>query len=136
MCLFSKWLWWLTSLNMYFCDNVYRDEFKALYIYIYIYIHVCVCVCVCVHTLEEGMATHSSILDWEIPWTEKHGRLESTGLHSRTWLKQLGMQWTNNMCVYVSEYKKCIYTFWLEKYFLKIYFFHIKYLSSFKILCL
>ena len=25
--------------------------------------------------LEEGMATHSSILIWEIPWTEKHGRL-------------------------------------------------------------
>ena len=25
--------------------------------------------------LEEGMATHSSILTWEIPWTEKPGRL-------------------------------------------------------------
>ena len=23
--------------------------------------------------LEEEMATHSSILAWEIPWTEKHG---------------------------------------------------------------
>ena len=23
--------------------------------------------------LEEGMATHSSILAWEIPWTEKAG---------------------------------------------------------------
>ena len=30
--------------------------------------------------LEEGMATHSSILAWEIPWTEKHGGLQSTGL--------------------------------------------------------
>ena len=29
--------------------------------------------------LEEGMATHSSILIWEIPWTEKHGRLQSIG---------------------------------------------------------
>ena len=27
--------------------------------------------------LEEGMATHSSILAWEIPWTE-----EPRGLHS------------------------------------------------------
>ena len=27
--------------------------------------------------LEEGMATHSSILAWEIPWTEKPGRLQS-----------------------------------------------------------
>ena len=25
--------------------------------------------------LEEGMATHSSILSWEIPWTEEPGRL-------------------------------------------------------------
>ena len=28
---------------------------------------------------EEGMATHSSILAWEIPWTEESGRLQSTG---------------------------------------------------------
>ena len=26
------------------------------------------------------MATHSSILAWEIPWTEEPGRLQSTGL--------------------------------------------------------
>ena len=25
--------------------------------------------------LEEGMATHSSILTWRIPWTEEPGRL-------------------------------------------------------------
>ena len=29
--------------------------------------------------LEEGMATHSSILVWQIPWTEEPGRLESMG---------------------------------------------------------
>ena len=29
--------------------------------------------------LEEGMATHSSILAWEIPWTEEPGGLQSTG---------------------------------------------------------
>ena len=29
---------------------------------------------------EEGMATYSSILAWEIPWTEEPGRLESMGL--------------------------------------------------------
>ena len=28
--------------------------------------------------LEEGMGTHSSILAWEMPWTEKPGRLQST----------------------------------------------------------
>ena len=27
--------------------------------------------------LEEGMATHSSILAWEIPWTEEPSRLYS-----------------------------------------------------------
>ena len=30
--------------------------------------------------LEEGLATHYSILDWRIPWTEKPGGLQSVGL--------------------------------------------------------
>ena len=30
--------------------------------------------------LEEGLATHSSVLAWRIPWTEEPGRLPSTGL--------------------------------------------------------
>ena len=29
--------------------------------------------------LKEGMATHSSILDWSIPWTEEPGGLQSIG---------------------------------------------------------
>ena len=29
--------------------------------------------------LEEGMATHSSILVWRIPWTEEAGGLRSMG---------------------------------------------------------
>ena len=29
--------------------------------------------------LEKGIATHSSILAWRIPWTEEAGRLQSTG---------------------------------------------------------
>ena len=29
--------------------------------------------------LEEGMATHSSILAWKTPWTEEPGGLQSTG---------------------------------------------------------
>ena len=29
--------------------------------------------------LEKRMATHSSFLDWKIPWTEEHGRLQSMG---------------------------------------------------------
>ena len=30
--------------------------------------------------LEEGMATHSSILAWRIPWPEEPGGLQSVGL--------------------------------------------------------
>ena len=30
--------------------------------------------------LEEDMATHSSVLAWEIPWTEEPGGLQSMGL--------------------------------------------------------
>ena len=30
--------------------------------------------------LEEGMATHSSILAWRVPWTEEPGGLQSMGL--------------------------------------------------------
>ena len=53
---------------------------------------MCVCVCVCVTererekytqiflcSLEEEMATHSSILAWEIPGIEEHGGLQSEG---------------------------------------------------------
>ena len=31
------------------------------------------------HPLEKGMATHSSILAWRIPWREEPGRLQSMG---------------------------------------------------------
>ena len=34
--------------------------------------------------LEEGTATHSSILAREIPWTEEPGGLQSTGSRSQT----------------------------------------------------
>ena len=30
-------------------------------------------------SLEKGMATHSSILAWRIPWIEEPGRLSPTG---------------------------------------------------------
>ena len=35
--------------------------------------------------LEKEMATHSSILAWEIPWTEEPGGLQSMGLQ-KNWL--------------------------------------------------
>ena len=43
--------------------------------------------------LEEGMATHSNILAWKLPWTEEPGGLQF--IHkvakSWTWLKQFNM---------------------------------------------
>ena len=40
--------------------------------------------------LEKGMATHSSILAWRIPWTEKRGRLQSMGS------QRAGHNWATN----------------------------------------
>ena len=34
--------------------------------------------------LEEGLATHSSVLAWRIPWTEEPGGLQSIGSQSGT----------------------------------------------------
>ena len=34
--------------------------------------------------LEEGMATHPSILSWRLPWTEEPGGLQSIVLQSWT----------------------------------------------------
>ena len=41
-------------------------------------------------SLEEEMATHSSILARVIPWLEEPGRLKSTGLQKR-WTRQKGL---------------------------------------------
>ena len=34
--------------------------------------------------VEKGMAAHSSILAWTIPWTEEPGRLQTMGCNSAT----------------------------------------------------
>ena len=39
--------------------------------------------------LEEGLATHSSILAWRIPWTGDPGRLQSMGLQRADMIEQL-----------------------------------------------
>ena len=36
--------------------------------------------------LKKGMATHSSILAWRIPWSEEPGELQSMGSQSQTQL--------------------------------------------------
>ena len=66
--------------------------------------------------LEKGMTTHSSILDWRIPWTDEPGKLQT--LRSQT-VKQ---DWVINtfpfldnetLFVTASEYKKVWLNIWL-----------------------
>ena len=55
--------------------------------------------------LAEGMATHSSVLAWGIPWTKKPGRIQSTGSqrvrHSRATKHSLAHieldRWTDSL---------------------------------------
>ena len=46
------------------------------------------------YLLEEKMAIHSSIIDWEIPWTEKSGRLQSMGS------QRVRHNWSNWACTH------------------------------------
>ena len=44
--------------------------------------------------LEKGMATHSSILAWKIPWTEEPGGLQSVGL------LRVGHDWATSLSLF------------------------------------
>ena len=44
----------------------------------------------------EGLATHSSILAWRIPWTEQPGWLQPIELESQTRLKSLSTWYLKN----------------------------------------
>ena len=68
--------------------------------------------------LEKGMATHSSIPSWRIPWTEESGGLQSTES------QRIGHDWSINtftvfilkawrMCLYITQHQ--IWTiFWID----------------------
>ena len=60
--------WWDRMPWIYF----FNDEFQASFFTLLSFFRE--------DPLEEEMATHSSILTWEIPWTEKPGGLQSVGL--------------------------------------------------------
>ena len=47
--------------------------------------------------LEEGMATHSSIFAWRIPWTEELGGLQSM------WSQRAGHDWSDLACLHVNN---------------------------------
>ena len=42
----------------------------------------------CEDPLEKGMAAHSTLLAWRIPWAEETGRPQSMRLQSQTWLRE------------------------------------------------
>ena len=50
--------------------------------------------------LEEGMAAHSSILSWRIPWTEEPGELQSVGSH--------GVGHNSSDLAHKVDFKECI----------------------------
>ena len=63
-----------------------------------------------------GMATHSSILAWRIPWTEKPGRLQPTRL------QRIGQDRVSHVWMWELDYKEswalknwCFWTVVLEK---------------------
>ena len=54
--------------------------------------------------LEEGMATHSSILAWRVPWTEEPGGLQSMELQSQTRLSDF--HFTSNRVSFHEQFRK------------------------------
>ena len=55
--------------------------------------------------LEEEMATHSSIIAWEIPWTEEPGRLQSMGSRRVGYdlVTKQQQAWKNNWNSYMTK---------------------------------
>ena len=58
-------------------------------------------------SLEKGMATHSSIFAWRIPWTEEPGGLQSMVLQELDTTKRL----THTRSVYLRYFVLCVYLF-------------------------
>ena len=72
--------------------------------------------------LEEGMATHSSLLAWRIPWTEEPGGLQSLGSQRE------GHGWNDLAHVYniavqyfYRLYSKVIIKYWLNSLCYRVY---------------
>ena len=55
--------------------------------------------------MEEGMATHSSIIAWQIPWTEEAGGLHSVGHKELDMTEQLSTH----------DFFLIFYNFYLQK---------------------
>ena len=94
---------YLVFRNLFKYKCIYKFTWKFIYIYVYIYVWIVLGSSVVKYPpaiqethvqslgqevpLEKAMATHSNILAWEIPWTEKPGGLQCIGSQkSRTQL--------------------------------------------------
>ena len=58
--------------------------------------------------LEKGMAIHSSIRAWKIPWTEEPGRLQSLEL------ERIGLDWETNTFTFTNLFRNLILSFFLN----------------------
>ena len=62
--------------------------------------------------LEEGITTHSSILAWEIPWTEEPDGLQSMGS------QRVGHDWSDRICTNAHD----VFIFFLKNApYIKVY---------------
>ena len=77
--------------------------------------------------LEKEMATHSSILAWEIPWTEKSGWLQPMGS------KRVGYDWCDLACIHAQF---IIFFFTINaKIHMRFFFFKADYKCFFQNIC-
>ena len=76
--------------------------------------------------LEKGMAIHSSILAWRIPWTEEPSRLQFIGS------RRVRHNWASNIFTFMIHMK--MYTFWEPDRLFKIMYYCIECSEKGKIL--
>ena len=86
--------------------------------------------------LHQEMATHSNILAWEIPWTEKPGRLQSMGSQRDGYdlvTKQQQQQLSININIYMQrERERNVYNPCVFPAHILCQFFHTRLLLSFR----
>ena len=56
-------------------------------------------------TLEKEMATHSSVLAWEVPWTEEPGGLQSMGSQESDMTEHTCTQFIMDMVITIHVFK-------------------------------
>ena len=76
------------------------------------------------HALEKEMATHSSVVAWRIPWTEKPGRLQSMGSHrvGHDW-SDLAAESSHSISFQASDFDKQLLSLSLSSVFIYLFIF-------------